>query len=229
MTVPPDPVPAPAPIVRRRMSVESAAVAGVVYAVLAVASLAIVRQVPAAASEEEWSAWITDSGHRQMLLAGLVLASISAVAFLWFVAVVRRRVGSREDQFFATVFIGSALVQVALWLVAHAAVTALAVDVGPEGGAVGADTARYGRGFSAALLLVAGPRIQAVFVASTSTIFMRTRIVPNWLGYVGYAFAAAMFLVPIISTSVGLGLPVFVLVSSIVIFFVADVRGGGPS
>ena len=31
------------------------------------------------------------------------------------------------------------------------------------------------RGVASALLLVAGPRIQAVFVASTSTIFLRTR------------------------------------------------------
>jgi hypothetical protein len=29
---------------------------------------------------------------------------VSAVAFLWFVAVIRRRVGDREDRFFVTVF-----------------------------------------------------------------------------------------------------------------------------
>ncbi len=215
-------------IVRRRAPVESAAAAGIVYAVLAVASLAIVQQVPEAATESQWSEWIGDAGHRRLLVLGLAMGSVAAVAFLWFVAVVRRRVGDREDQFFATVFLGSALVNVAVWLVAISAIAALALGDLAESGGVGVGAARYARGLASALLLVAGPRIQAVFVASTSTIFLRTRIVPNWLAYLGYALALAMFLAPIVATPLGIGLPVFVFVSSLVILFVADRRTSNP-
>ena len=85
------------PIVRRRAPVETAAAAGIAYSVLAVTTLLIMHQVPDAATESEWSAWIDDVGHRRMLVLGLSLGSVAAVAFLWFVAVVRRRVGDREN------------------------------------------------------------------------------------------------------------------------------------
>jgi hypothetical protein len=78
------------------------------------------------------------------------------------------------------------------------------------------------------LLLVAAPRIQAVFVASTSTIFLRTRIVPNRLAHLGYALAVVMFFAPIVATPLGLGMPIFVFVSSIVIFFVAEIGPAAP-
>ena len=216
--------PSDASIVRRRAPVESAAAAGIVYSVLAVVSLAIMRQVPEPATQAEWSAWIGDATHRRMLVLALALASVAAVAFLWFVAVVRRRVGDREDRFFATVFLGSALVNVAIWLVAVSVIAGLALAHDPEVAALGVDGARYARGFASALLLVAAPRIQAVFVASTSTIFLRTRIVPNWLAYLGYGLALVMFLAPIVATPLGLGLPLFVFVSSVVIFFVTEMR-----
>jgi hypothetical protein len=214
------------PIVRRRAPVESAAAAGIVYSVLTVISLVMIRRLPDHVTESSWSAWIDEASNRRTLVLGLALGSIAAVAFLWFVAVVRRRVGDREDQFFATVFLGSALVYVALWLVAISVVGALALAHRSDAGAVGASVgaARYADGLSSALLFVAAPRIQAVFVASTSTIFLRTRIVPNWLAYLGYVMALVMFIAPIVATPLGLGLPVFVFVSSLVIFFIADVQ-----
>jgi hypothetical protein len=159
-----------------------------------------------------------------LLLIGLGLASVAAVAFLWFVAVVRRRIGDREDRFFATVFFGSAMVHIAIWLIAVATVAALAIGGGATPGAAGPDIAEYARGISSALLFVAGPRIQAVFVASTSTMFLRTRVVPVWVAYLGYGLATVMFLAPIVATPLGLGLPLFVFVSSVVILVVVEMQ-----
>ena len=42
-----------------------------------------------------------------MILA-LNLVPLSGIAFLWFIGVVRDRIGEREDRFFATVFLGRA-------------------------------------------------------------------------------------------------------------------------
>lgn len=203
----------------QRRQVESAAWAGVLYAILAVVALFLIQSVPPPSSTEAaWNEWIADSSNRGSLYVALSLSSISAVAFLWFVAVVRRRIGDREDRFFATVFLGSALVHVALWLVAMSILAAPAVlNTGDT--TIGWDVFRLAEGTAIGILLVAGPRIQAVFVASSSTQFLRTRVVPTWLSYVGYAIALAMFIVPIIATPMGLGLPAFVLLSSVTIFF----------
>ncbi len=202
-----------------RRRAESAAAAGVVYAVLAAIALNLIRSVPPPSSgEAEWIEWIADEAHRRSLFIALSLSSISAVAFLWFVAVVRRRIGDLEDRFFATVFLGSALVYVSIWLVAMALLAAPAMlDAG--GPPIEWDVFRIGEGTAIGILLVAGPRIQAVFVASTSTMFLRTRVVPKWLSYMGYTIALVMFFVPIVTTPIGLGLPIFVLVSSVTIFF----------
>ncbi len=37
------------------------------------------------------------------------LRALSVVGFVWFMAVIRRRLGEREDQFFATGFLGSGI------------------------------------------------------------------------------------------------------------------------
>ncbi len=133
--------------------------------------------------------------------------------------------------FFATVFFGSAILHLALWLVATALVSALAIDPGDVSTHPAPEVARYALNASTALLLVAGPRVQAVFVASTSTLFWRTGVVPVWLAYLGYVLAAAMFAVPIVATPLGFGLPVFVFVSSLVILLVQSqsaTDGGAP-
>jgi hypothetical protein len=199
--------------------VESAAAAGVVYAVLSVIALLIVQSVPGPSSTEaEWAEWIADDGNRRSLYVALSLASISAVAFLWFVAVIRRRIGDREDRFFATVFFGSSLVHISLFLVMMSIVAAPAM-IWRSDTEISWDVVRLAEGMAIGILLVAGPRIQAVFVASTSTLFLRTGAMPKWLAYLGYGLAAGMFVFPIVTRPLGLGLPAFVLVSSVTIFF----------
>lgn len=210
----------------RTRQIESAAIAGIVYAVLVVVSLILFEQRPVEPEAEEWASWIRDGGNRTRMAVALVIASVAAVAFLWFVGVVRRRVGAREDRFFQTVFLGSALVYVSLWLVAAAIVAAPALAPSASDH-VSVDAFHLVEGLGNGLLLVAAPRIQAVFVASASTIFLRTNALPSWVGYLGYAIALVMFVWPFVMTPLGLGLPFFVLVSSVVILVGADIRLGG--
>lgn len=212
----------------KRRPVESAAWAGVVYAILAVFALVLVQSVPGPSSTEaEWMDWIAEAGNRRGLFIALSLASVASVAFLWFVAVIRRRIGDREDRFFATVFLGSALVHVTLWLVVMSILAAPAMIHEPDLPMTW-EVFRLAEGTAIGILLVAGPRIQAVFVASTSTLFLRTGVVPKWLSYLGYGLAAVMFVVPVVTTPLGLGLPLFVVVSSVTIFFTRrQIEGAG--
>ena len=123
-------MPLPAKFVTRIRSVEAAAIAGVAGAILTLLSLVMLNQTPSpVVGDAELTAWYDDAGNRTSVLVALTLAAFSSIVFLWFVAVMRRRIGEREDQFFATVFLGSAIVYVAVWLVAAAAITAPAVAV----------------------------------------------------------------------------------------------------
>lgn len=198
-------------------SVESAAIAGVVYSVLTVAALVLLRRYPDLdLTDEEITAWFEDGSHQGELILGLNLAAVSSIAFLWFVAVIRRRLGDREDQFFATVFLGSAIVYVAVWLVGSALLAAPAVALSvEEAGSVSSETASLAGGFAAAVMLVVAPRIQAVFLFSSSTLILRTRRLPNWLAYLGYATGVILFTMPLVSDPLGIGLPLWVLIVSV--------------
>ena len=203
----------------RIRSIESAAIAGVVYAVLAIVAMAVLSRFPdLELSDEQVTAWFNEADHQAALILGLNLAAVSSVAFLWFVAVIRRRIGDREDRFFSTVFFGSAILYVAIWLVGVALLAAPVVALTiREAGSVSQDTATLALGSAAALILVAGPRVQAVFVFSTSTLILRTGALPKWLAFLGYLTGAGMFAMPIVHETLGIGLPAWVLIVSITI------------
>jgi hypothetical protein len=200
-------------------SVRSAAIAGVIYSILAVASLVLLRALPAAGDAGvPPTAWIEDPLHQTSLIVGLNLASISSVAFLWFVAVLRKRMGNREDKFFSTVFLGSALVYIGIWLVAAAAIASIAVaNLRFDGASISAGSVTLLLGFAEALVLVVGPRLQGVFIMTTSTLILRTEMLPNWLAYLGYVAAVILIVIPMISEPVGLGFPIWVLLVSVTI------------
>lgn len=206
------------PIVERAKP-ESAAVAGIVYALCAGASLLIINGFPLGLSEAGWRQWIEDAGNRQSLYVALMLAGVSAIAFLWFVAVIRRRLGDREDKFFATVFFGSSLVYVGLWLVAASLVASPSALKSLTDQTLGWDSYLLIQGFGYGIVSIAVPRVQAIFVASTSVIVLRTGALPRWLGFLGIALAVVMFILPILWTPIGFGLPAFVAVTSVAVFF----------
>jgi hypothetical protein len=68
------------------------------------------------------SDWLAESGHPYAWLASggrnvrlaLNLLPFSGVAFLWFIGVVRDRLGEHEDRLFSTVFLGSGLLFLAM-------------------------------------------------------------------------------------------------------------------
>ena len=56
----------------------------------------------------------------------------AGIAFLWFIGVVRDRIGEFEDRFFATVFLGSGLVFLATLFSATAVAGALIAEPRPD-------------------------------------------------------------------------------------------------
>ena len=105
----------------------SAGYAGIVFSLLLLSSLLATHfalpQHPGNSKE-----LLTTSPSRELLLAGLSLIPFAAIAFLWFIGVLRDRIGEREDRFFSTVFFGSGLLFVAVLHVTEAMATSIVLS-----------------------------------------------------------------------------------------------------
>jgi hypothetical protein len=191
----------------------AAAVAGIIFSVLLITALVLLRiSVPAHPAVA--GAWLTDSRRRAAVVIALNLVPFAGIAFLWFVGVLRDRIGEREDRFFATVFLGSALLFVAMLFVAAAVAGGLIAGVtssGPPGGG----TLALGRNVTAILLNVYTMRMAAVFTLTTVTIARRTQIVSRWLTIAGLASALVLLVGVGISAWVELLFPAWILALSL--------------
>ena len=199
----------------------AAAVAGIVFSVLLIASLVLLR-VSVPPNLARAGTWLSDSGRRRTLSIALGLVPFAGIAFLWFIGVVRDRIGALEDRFFATVFLGSGLLFVAMLFTAAAVAGGLITGAAiRSSGATGLSTLALGRRVTALLLNVYAMRMAAVFSISTVTIALRTGIMRRWLGYVGYAAALVLLLGVGLSPWVELLFPAWILALSLDILIAA--------
>ena len=94
---------APVLTARRWRSRRSAAIAGIIFAVLLITALTMIR---IALSESSLQALQTDAQRRSLIRFSLQLVPFAGIAFLWFIGVVRELLGNVEDRLFSTVFPG---------------------------------------------------------------------------------------------------------------------------
>lgn len=191
----------------------AAAVAGIVFSVLLVIIFWVFRSaVPADPLDP--GTWLAD-GSRSVALA-LNLIPFAGIAFLWFIGVLRDRLGRKEDRFFATVFLGSGLLFLATLFVAATIVGALLL-IAPSIETTGtspAPTFRFGRAVAYILFNVYAIKMAGVFMISTSTVVIYTGIAPRWMAGIGYALAALVLLGSFYVSWSIMVLPVWVLLLS---------------
>jgi len=205
----------------------AAAVAGIAFSVLLISSLALLR-VSVPANPAVPGAWLTDSGKRAAVTTGLNLIPFAGIAFLWFIGVIRDRIGAHEDRFFATVFLGSGLLFVGMMFVAAAFAGGLIAGISSSG-SPGADTLALGRNVTSILLNVYSMRMAAVFTLTTVTIARRTEIVSRWLTVAGVVTAVVLLVGVGISPWVELLFPVWILAVSIEILASRPRALAGPA
>jgi len=131
------------------------------------------------------------------ILIALNMVPFSGIAFLWFIGVIRDLIGELEDKFFATVFLGSGLLFVAMLFAAAAVAGGLLANLSfePDGQPITAtSTFSFGRAVTYAILNIFAMKMAGVFMMSTCTIALRTESIPRWLGVLGYVFAAILLL-----------------------------------
>ena len=170
----------------------AAAVAGIVFSILLLTSLVLIR-ISVPANPEDAGTWFS-SGWKTVSLA-LHLLPFAGIAFLWFIGVLRDRMGASEDRFFATVFLGSGLLFLAM-LFASAAVAAgiMMVYRTTPGKLMEFGTYTFGRTVAYEIVNVYAMRMAGVFMISTCTLSIRTGIFPRWMAFLGYGLALVLLL-----------------------------------
>lgn len=213
-------------IVRRAATPTAGAIAGMLFAVLFTTSMVLMMDVMAGISGDT-GAWLKDSS--QVLRFALSLIPFASLFFLWFIAVSRERLGRFEDQFFATVFLGSGLLFLAMVFAAAASAGALLGSYAKDpAGFAGSATYHYARLTVAQIFNVYALRMAAVFMLSLATLWMRTRVMPRWMALITYPVAFALLFIVGESPWVILVFPAWVFLVSAYIL-VANLRSGSPA
>ena len=206
---------APVLTARRWRSRRSAAIAGIIFAVLLLTALTMMRL---ALSEGSLQALHTDEQRRSLIRLSLQLVPFAGIAFLWFIGVVREQLGEVEDRLFSTVFLGSGLLFLAMLFIGAATSTSLLGML--AGSDPNADLFAYGRGTTQTLISVYAMRMAAVFTLSVSTVGLRTSGLPRWVSYLGYLVALTLLLAAGEHKWFQLLFPAWVLLVSVAILLV---------
>ena len=172
---------------------KAAAIAGIAFSLLLLLILWLLRtSIPADPLDP--GAWLaTDT--RGITIA-LNLVPFAGVAFLWFIGVLRDRLAQLEDRFFATVFLGSGLLFLAMLFAAAAVIGAivLVASVSTPQELMNSATFRFARAASYIIMNVYALKMAAVFMISTSTVVIRTGIAPRWIAFLGFALALMLLI-----------------------------------
>jgi hypothetical protein len=193
----------------------SAAVAGIIFAVLYGASMVLLN---ISLSHEPVAGFAILETDAQTITLALNLIPYAGIAFLWFIGVIRDLLGDREDRLFATVFLGSGLLFLALTFIGAALAAGLLSSYAIESGV------RTQSGlliFSKAVIYhvfnIYAIRMAGVFMISLATIWLRTGVMHRGWAFLTYVLALVLLLSIDYSHWVTLILPGWVLVVSVYI------------
>jgi hypothetical protein len=198
---------------RRLTTPRAAAIAGIVFSLLFTACLILLRSaIPA--DPYSGTDWI-EHGTQQITIA-LEMIPFAGIAFLWFIGVVRDRLGRYEDQFFSTVFFGSGLLFLAMVFISMAIAGGMIAGYRLNPSIILDSRVIY---FTRALMLelsnVYALRMAGVFMLSLGTIWLRTGLMPRWLVILTYLLAVSLLIIINLSLWVTLIFPIWVMIISL--------------
>lgn len=168
------------------------AIAGILFSILLFVSLVLIRlSVPDSPADP--GTWLSHSAKSIRLALGLL--PFAGIAFLWFMGVLRDRMGIHEDRFLATVFLGSGLLFLAMTFASSAATGGLliAYEATPEK-FIDSGTYTFARTLGYELVNVYALRMAGVFMLSACTLAIRIGIFPRWMAFLGYALGLFLLL-----------------------------------
>jgi hypothetical protein len=172
---------------RRLRTPRAAAIAGILFAVLMVASLYI-TQITIPAESAASSDWLEEGAVTITFALGLL--PFAGIAFLWFMGVIRDRIGLMEDQFFSTLFFGSGLLYLAMTF-ASAAIAGgiLAVYAFNPEVLLTSGLYTFARSIIYKFNNIFALRMAGMHLIVLGTIWLRTEVMPRWVALLTYAVA----------------------------------------
>ena len=195
----------------------AAAIAGMMFSVLLLGALLLLRNsVPN--DPREPGAWLNSESN--MVALAINLVPFAGIAFLWFIGVLRDRLGASEDKFFATVFFGSGLLFLGMLFAAAAVAGALIIsfETAPAQ-LIESATFHFARAAAYSMMNVYTVKMAGVFMVTTSTIAIYTGFAPRWIAILGYLLALLLIFGSYYLSWSFAVFPLWVLVMSIYIFF----------
>jgi len=193
----------------------SAAVAGIIFAVLYGASMVLLNVSLSQDTAAGLARTVTDP--RNVTLA-LNLIPYAGIAFLWFIGVIRDLLSESEDRLFATVFLGSGLLFLALTFIGAALAAGLLSAFAIESGVlVQSGVMIYGSTVVYNIFNIYAVRMAGVFMISLATIWLRTGLMHRGWAFLTYVLALVLLVSIDYSFWVTLILPAWVLVVSVYI------------
>jgi hypothetical protein len=199
-------------LVRELRTPRAAAIAGILFSLLLCVAVLLIHW--ATPGDGDPSDWVTQDSRRRAVAVAVGLIPYAGIAFLWFIGVIRSRLGDLEDRFFATAFLGSGLLFVAMLFTA-AAVTGAFLHLSEGTQPVTSADARLTSAIVSALLGTFGIRMAAVFTLVVTNLGRRTGIVPPWLVVAGYATGLVLLFAPPMTLWATLLFPAWVLALSV--------------
>lgn len=202
---------------QRLRTPRAAAVAGILFSVLFTAFIVLIRlSLPESLTGSATAQWL--HGTETTVNLALTIVPFAGIAFLWFIGVMRDRLGALEDQFLSTVFMGSGLLFLGMMFTAAAIaggiVTSynIAPDVLVQNGVI-----IFGRALMYTITNVYAIRMAGVFMISSGTLWLRTGVMPRPLAFLTYGLALVLLVTPSFSLWLILAFPAWVLIISIFI------------
>lgn len=214
-----DPLFPSGPVRRRFSSVEAAAAAGLVCAVCwSLALRGLIAAPDLDASDLDIVRYYADPGNTTAVVGWLQVLVLGTIAFLWFIGVVRGRLGEHEPKLFGTVFFGAGILLAGLLFVGAALLGAPSVLVEVGGRSPAPEAASLTRAAAAVLLSVFLPRIATLVMFATAGLGRATGALPRWLVWLTYLVGAAEFVNVTIATPTIYVVPAWIgLVSAVLL------------
>jgi hypothetical protein len=193
---------------------KAAAIAGILFSVLLGVAFCLLR-ISVPADPQEPGARLSTNSNTVALALNLV--PFAGIAFLWFIGVLRDRLGQLEDRFFATVFFGSGLLFLGMLFTAAAIVGAIIIAFASKPKQlINSATFHLARAAAYNIVNIYMIKMAGVFMISTSTIALYTEFAPRWVAFLGYVLSLLLLFCSYYITWSFLVFPLWVLLVSII-------------
>ena len=148
----------------------------------------MIIRISVPADPQDAGEWL--SGSWKIVNIALNIVPFAGMAFLWFIGVVRDRLGQDEDRFFATVFLGSGLLFLGMLFISTAiAGSTINLYGSSQNIPLSSGIYTFGRTTTYEIMNVYTMKMAGVFMISTCTLSLRTGIIPRWMAFLGLALA----------------------------------------